>query len=494
MSIKLKFTLLIIVFIIILVSVLTYLSITRQTSLLSESTEKRIRVIMMNAADTIEEALISADDLLISTTIKKLKERNEDIEQVFLIDKDANLVFHSDNDVMNKVFAMGITENYKENKTVLQAFQSSDFLKQMEINKALYSYPIIDNNIRLGTLFVKFSFIRIINNIKQTEIRLIGISLGILILFIFITYFFTSILIKPVKLLAKGAEIIGSGDLEYKIVLKQRDELGFLAERFNTMTNELKISRKKVIEKELFEKDLEIASEIQHFLIPENIPPIMNLNINAVYKPARFVGGDYYDVIPISDKQYGFIIVDVAGKGSGAAIIMSMITSIVHSEAYKTIDSSKLMISLNNKLIKRLPVGSFATGIYLIYDIEKEIIQYTNAGHSNMLLYHQASHKVFELSKAGDLPLGITENTQYTRAAFHFEKGDVILLQTDGVYEAKSMDDKEFSYNRVKEILLNMAKNNQPDKINQNIIDEINQFMGNRIQHDDITLLTIKKL
>ncbi|MDD5066739.1 MAG: SpoIIE family protein phosphatase [bacterium] len=494
MSIKLKFTILILVFIIILVSILTYLSIYRQQSLLLESTDKRIKVIMMNTSDTIKEGIISADDLLISTTIRKIKERNEDIIHTFLVDKRGNLLFHSDSQIMNKVLGMGIKEDFSKSPEMQKAVLSSDFLKQIHQNEALYSYPVTGNNVKMATLFINFSLNRIMQNINQTRTRLITISFVILLIFMAITYVFTSILLRPIKLLTKGAQIIGTGNLDYTIPVKQKDELGNLAFTFNRMSYELKISRQKAIDKELFERDLKIASEIQKFLIPEKIPQIKNILLNAIYKPARFVGGDYYDVVEIGPNKYGVIIVDVSGKGSGAAIIMAVITFIFHSEAPRTFDTSKLMFELNNKLFERIPLGNFATGLYMIYDAEKEIMQYTNAGHSNLILFNKASGKIFELSKASSFPLGISKDTDYTRAAFKFEKGDVILLQTDGIYEAKNVNQQEFSNERVKSTLMKHSSANNPDKLNELIMNEINQFVGAAHQHDDMTLITIKKV
>ncbi len=493
MSIKIKFTLLIVIFIIFLVAVLTYLSVTRQEKLLIESTDKRIKILMVNAADTIREGMISADDLLLTTTIRKIKERNEDIIDVFLVDKRGSLIFHSDISVMNKILTIGKLEHY-DDYISKRALNSRVFLKQKVKKYYLYSYPIMDNNIRIGTLFVKFSFERIMENIAKTKKNLIITSLFILLVFIFITYFFTAFLLEPVRALSEGVRIIGSGNLDHRIFIKQNDELGELANNFNKMTEELKISRQKIIEKELLERDLEIASEIQSFLIPRQIPNIKDVSIGRYYNPARFVGGDYYDIVEIGPNKYGIIIIDVSGKGSGAAIIMAVITFIFHSEAFKTYAANKLMSVLNNKLIDRIPEERFATGIYIIYDAENGIIQYTNAGHSELLYYQHSTKKVFGLKKATSMPIGIAKDVEYTRAAFRFQKGDAILLQTDGIYEAMNINKEEFTLERVKKAFGKYAPMYEnPDDINNSIIKEIESFVGKAKQHDDMTLITIKK-
>ncbi len=493
MSIKLKFTFLIVIFIVILVSILTYLSISRQEKSLIQSTDKRIKVLMLNAADTIKEGMISADDLLITTTIRKIKQRNEDVINTYLLDKKGVLIFHSDISVMNRILTVGKLKQYDDYLSK-RALNSTTFLKQKLENNYLYSYPITDNNIRIGTLFVSFSFNRIMKNIDKTKRKLIITSLLILIIFVVVTYFFTTFLLEPVRALSEGVKIIGSGNLEHRISIKQNDELGELADNFNKMTEELKVSRQKIIEKELLERDLEIAKEIQSFLIPRQIPNMPDIAVGRYYNPARFVGGDYYDIVEIGPNKYGIIIIDVSGKGTGAAIIMAVITFIFHSEAFKTYASNKLMSVLNNRLIDRIPEERFATGIYIIYDADKGIIQYTNAGHSEIFYYQHATKKVFGLKKATSMPIGIAKDMEYTRAAFRFQKGDAILLQTDGIYEAMNINKEEFSLERVRKSFIQYASEyDNPDDINKRIITDIEKFVGKAKQHDDMTLITIKK-
>ena len=493
MSIKLKFSILISIFIIFLVSVLTYFSISRQERSLLESTDKRIKNSLINAGDTIKEGLISSDDLLIASTITKMKNRDEDIINSYILDKNGNLIYHSDKAIMNDVLTLGIIKKYNDpiNKSALD---SKDFIKIKQKDFYLYAYPLFDNNIRMGTILVQFNFNKILKDIQLSARKFLIISFIILMIFIFVTYFFTSFLLKPLKLLAEGAILIGKGNLDHKIIITQKDELGELALGFNKMTNELKVSRQKIIDKELMEKDLEIASEIQQFLIPKEIPIIEKISFDAFYKPARFVGGDYFDVLEIGKDKYGIIIIDVSGKGSGAAIIMAVISFIFHSEAMKTYDTSELMYQLNNKLIDRIPLGRFATGIYLIYDAKQEVIQFTNAGHSNLIYYQNSHEKVMEIDKAAALPIGIAKDVKYERFAFKLSKNDAILLSTDGIYEAMDENRNEFTLEEVKKYFFNISKqSNDPNFINKEIISAIQKFVGQAKQHDDMTLITIKK-
>ncbi len=493
MSIKIKFTLLIIIFIIILVTILSYISLTNQKKLLLKETDKKIKTLLINTSETIKEGLISADDLLISSTIQKLKKRNEDIKDAYILDNKGILLFHSDDNIIKKVLINNKLNLYK-NKFYKKILVKNSFFK-MKKNKylTLYSYPIIDNNVKLGTLFIEFNNKRLLEELNNIKKKIILISLLILIIFIGITYLFTSFLLKPVKELMKGVKIIGSGNLDHQIKISQKDELGELAINFNKMTKELKKSRQRIIEQELLEKDLHIAKEIQSFLIPEIIPDIKGLDIGRYYHPAHFVGGDYYDIIKIGENKYGIIIIDVSGKGSGAAIIMAVITFIFHSEATKTFNTAELMKNLNNKLHERIPAGRYATGIYLIYDAKREIFQYTNAGHNNILFYQNKSNKIYELSKATSMPIGIAKDIEYENVAYRLGKGDILLLQTDGIYEAMNKKREEFSLERVKESLIKYSSLENANAITENIIKDVNNFVNGARQHDDMTLITIRK-
>jgi len=496
MSIKLKFILLISIFIIIIVGILTLISIKLQKEHLLKSNDERIKVIMLNSSETIKSGMITADDLLISSTVKKIKGKNPDIINAYLLNNQGYLLFHSDIEVMSRLLGLGKKKVYKD-KSIQKALSSIKFLKQ-KLRKGtftyyLYSFPISDNNIRIATLFVEFSPERINKLINKLKIRLIIISLIILSTIIVVTLLFTAKLTEPIIKLSDGAKIIGKGNLDYKIDIKRKDEIGLLANSFNKMTEELKISRQKIIEKELMEQDLEIASEIQRFFLPDKIEEIEKISIGTYYAPAKFIGGDFYDIVKIDKNRWGIIIVDVSGHGSSAAIVMSVISFIFHTIVTKVRNCAELMYILNNGLFERLQGEKYATGIFLIYDAKKGMFQYSNAGHSSIILYKKKYNKIFELEKAVDIPLGIQKDTKYKVANFLFEKDDVILLETDGVYEAKNNNNELFTIERVKSSLLKY-KDNDAKEINKFLLSEIKKFIGNNTQTDDITLITIKKV
>ncbi|MBN1897191.1 MAG: serine/threonine-protein phosphatase, partial [Spirochaetes bacterium] len=196
-------------------------------------------------------------------------------------------------------------------------------------------------------------------------------------------------------------------------------------------------------------------------------------------------------VIKIDNNRYGIVIVDISGHGSSAAIVMSVISFVVHSVIERVKDTAELVTILNNHIFERLGGEKYATGIFLIYDTKKEVFQYTNAGHCAILVYNKKQDKIIELSKGG-APVGVMENLRYEKETFKFNKGDIVLLETDGVYETMNENDKLFTMERVKQLLLNY-KDKRVKEINQYILMDIAKFRGQVHQNDDITLVSLKK-
>ena len=247
----------------------------------------------------------------------------------------------------------------------------------------------------------------------------------------------------------------------------------------------------KAVAQERMEQDLEVAGEIQRLFLPKTVQVIEGVSIDARYSPAEFIGGDYYDVIKIDDNRYGIIIVDTSGHGSSAAIVMSVISFIVHSSAQRVRDTAELITELNNNLYERLEGEKYATAIFMVYDSDKGAFEYTNAGHSAILLYKKNKDELVELSEGG-MPVGLMEDSKYEKGEFKFDLEDLILLQTDGVFETRNDKGEMFSLERVTQLLLNL-KDQEVAEINKNIISEVEKFQGGGPQQDDITLIALRK-
>ncbi|MBU1076385.1 MAG: SpoIIE family protein phosphatase [Spirochaetes bacterium] len=302
-----------------------------------------------------------------------------------------------------------------------------------------------------------------------------------------------SVLCSPIMI--KG-ELLGIIYLDSRLVssLFTEDDLQVLELLASQSAVSIQNARlyKKSIVKERMERDMQIGGEIQKYFLPRKIEDIKNLSINTFYLPAEFIGGDYFDVVKMGKDKYGIIIVDISGHGSSAAIVMSVISFIFHSMIEKIKSPAQFMDVLSLRLLKRLKAEKYATGIFLIYDAKTGSFEYTNAGHNAPLLYNKKTGRVHELEGGKGVPIGVFEDAKFRNGKHKMNKGDVLLLQTDGVYETMNEKKQQFDLERVKNMLLANA-GNTPETINSHIIAEVSSFRGNRSQADDITIITMKK-
>ena len=302
-----------------------------------------------------------------------------------------------------------------------------------------------------------------------------------------------SVLCSPIMI--KG-ELLGVIYLDSHLVsgLFTEDDLQVLELLASQSAVSIKNARlyTKSIAKERMERDLQIGGEIQKYFLPDKIEEIKDININAYYSPAEFIGGDYYDVVQMGKDKYGIIIVDISGHGSSAAIVMSVISFIFHSVIDKVKTTAELVDILSKRLLQRLKAEKYATGTFIIYDAKTGELEYTNAGHQDPILYNKKEGKVQELGEGKGVPIGVFEEAKYTTGKYKLKKDDILLLLTDGIHESMNSSRQQFTLEKVRKLLLKNASN-LPKEINESIIQEVNIFRGNLTQSDDITLITMKK-
>lgn len=239
--------------------------------------------------------------------------------------------------------------------------------------------------------------------------------------------------------------------------------------------------------RELQEQDLERAREIQQALLPKEIVQVPGFRVVAAWQPARVVGGDYYDVIPLSDKKLAFCIADVAGKGVSAALLMANVQATVR--AYASLDAAPawLCARVNQVLCSNLADDKFVTFFYGVLDSGTRVLSYANAGHVPPLLM-RSSGATLKLT-GGGLVLGIFADSDYEQQDVALAPGDRLMLFTDGISEAMRADGDEFGEMGVLETL-RCAGGNSPEQIKARLIANVNRFCESKL-HDDATFLLV---
>jgi serine phosphatase RsbU (regulator of sigma subunit)/anti-sigma regulatory factor (Ser/Thr protein kinase) len=237
-----------------------------------------------------------------------------------------------------------------------------------------------------------------------------------------------------------------------------------------------------------FEQELEVARLIQQNFLPKELPDLRGWRIAAYYRPAREVGGDFYDVIPLPDGRVAFVVGDVTDKGVPAALVMSATRSVLRASAPRLIEPGAVLERVNELLCPDMPAKMFVTCLYGVLDPATGHLRFANAGHD--LPYVKTAGGVEELRARG-MPLGLMPGMAYEEKETVLQPGESVLLHSDGIVEAHDPDRGMFGFPRLKETV---AENAGGQALIDRVIAELESFTGaGAEQEDDITMVTLER-
>ena len=271
-----------------------------------------------------------------------------------------------------------------------------------------------------------------------------------------------------------------------KIVSTFSNQAGISIENFRLM--------EEALQNERYKEELKIAKMVQKSLLPTLLEQDKDFEIAAFSESADEVGGDYYDTLRINDNLVSIIVADVSGKGTTAAFHMSQMKGIFHSLGQRDIEPDNFMIQANQALVYCLERGSFISATYFIINTQLKKIRYARAGHCPVL-YYTAEKQNLEYFKDKGVALGMVRNRSYSNFIqayeFEYKPGDLMVLYTDGITEAKDNKGEEFGYDRllstVKEVRSLPAK-----QVQDHLISKLYEFSGTDIIDDDYTTMIVK--
>lgn len=250
------------------------------------------------------------------------------------------------------------------------------------------------------------------------------------------------------------------------------------------------------VEKGQLEQELQMARRVQIGLLPRRLPHLAGWEFIAHWQPARQVGGDYYDFIPLKNNKLGIVIADVTDKGMPAALFMAFTRSLVRAYLDQARSPSKGITRINRLMHQESENGLHVTLFYLLISLPTGEITYVNAGHNPPLLFHipdpMQPYMIAKLPATG-IPLGINEKTQYTQNQERINPGDFIVLYTDGVTEAMNDAGELFGMERLQQVLVQHQKQ-PPVQIAAALEEKIRDFSGPSPPHDDVTFLIIRRM
>ncbi len=271
------------------------------------------------------------------------------------------------------------------------------------------------------------------------------------------------------------------------------EEINFLQSLGNLalLTIQKTLLLEEKIIKERLEDELNLAKTIQEGLLPNPIPEIPNFDLAAVNISSRQVGGDYFDVLKLQDGSYLIAIADVTGKGVPASLIMANLQAMLHALAPLSISFEEATSRINNIIHENTPSDKFITFFWGKISSDGKTFTYTNAGHNPPMVF-KAGKKEPILLEDGGLILGAMPSTiPYVSTTYAFEKGDTLILFTDGVTEAINPEEtEEYEEHRLISCF-NTHQKKSAKEIMQEIIKDVNQHTNNT-QYDDITMIVLK--
>jgi sigma-B regulation protein RsbU (phosphoserine phosphatase) len=252
-----------------------------------------------------------------------------------------------------------------------------------------------------------------------------------------------------------------------------------LSEKLRTAYNEL-------------DRELLAVADIQRALLPTELPKIPGLDLAAHYQTSRRAGGDYYDFFALPDGRWGILIADVSGHGTPAAVLMAVTHSIAHTLLTPPDPPSKLLSFINHHLSARYAgSGNFVTAFYGIYDPKTQKLLYSSAGHPPPRVRQCGSDFVRPMNpKQRALPLGIDSKETYVDTEATLTAGDILVLYTDGITEARSSDGDMFGTERLDKALGRCRATAQD--LLQSTLDAVHTFAKGRPADDDRTLLVAR--
>jgi len=236
--------------------------------------------------------------------------------------------------------------------------------------------------------------------------------------------------------------------------------------------------------------ELRIAHDIQMSFLPERLPEVPGIEVAALALPAKEVGGDFYDAIPLPGGRTAFTIADVAGKGVPAALFMALSRTVLRANTRVPRSAREVVGEANALIAEDAKSGMFVTLFYAVADPGRRTLTYVNAGHNPPLLFRPDGERPTRLKGTGII-LGVMPEAEFGEETIALETGDLLLLYTDGITEAINSREEQFGEERLIETVMN-CRDLPPGEIVDRIRDAVTAFSGDEPQFDDQTLMILR--
>lgn len=333
---------------------------------------------------------------------------------------------------------------------------------------------------------------------EQLQKGLLGICVLILLIIVSILLV-SSRFTRPLEELSEAVVRVAAGELNAKVnAVSTQDEIGDLARGFNAMLDALNSNLRslgqEMAARELVEKELNVARDIQASLLPHTFPPFPHryeFDLHALNQAARHVGGDFFDFFLVDEDALIIVLADVSGKGVPAAIVMAVARTIIRNLGSSGASPAEILAETNRLLLENDNTSSFITLFIAYYEPSNGKLIYSNAGHQPPYRLSEKG-ELTRFEEAGGTIVGMLDDVEYKNSETRVEKGEYLIMYTDGVSEARSPSGNFYGESYFENLLISNA-GASADEICELALNELNGFQAGKLS-DDITLLVFRRL
>lgn len=265
--------------------------------------------------------------------------------------------------------------------------------------------------------------------------------------------------------------------------------LGILAAQSGQLIRNSQLQA-QTLENRRLAHELQLARNIQRRLLPDRTPTNKHLEVASFFNAADEVSGDYYDYFDLGEDRVGIVLADVSGHGVSAALMMTMARGVIHAIAQIFASADQVLTEANSILKRTMPQDMFVTMVFLVFDTTQNTLHFSNAGHHPLLHYSQKQKICSPIDLRGPA-LGLMTNPKYSNRSVPYETGDFFLVFTDGLSEAFNARGEMFGDERLLRACLSAAGHSAQQIINH-IRDDLQAFIGEARQSDDIAIIAVK--
>ncbi len=303
-------------------------------------------------------------------------------------------------------------------------------------------------------------------------------------------------LARPIGTLARGVRAIGEGNLDYRVQLDTRDEIQEVAQAVGNMAGSLRMAmdelEQETLRRERLEHELHIAAELQLALLPEAPPTMKGLDLLGWSRPAKEVGGDFYDFIELGPDRLAVAIGDATGKGLPAALLVTECWSVMRTLVEDTESPAELLRRTNAALSRRIRAsGRFVTLFFMIVDVRRGILRFASAGHNPPLLVGVDENRRLRLTAEEGFPLGVVARGRFSEHEVPLEPGDTLLLYSDGLTEAQNSQGELYGEDRVHRKIAEFSGSGLLELL-AGIKQDMDDHVGDAEIFDDVTLVGVR--